>query len=134
MKASRFSEEQIIGVLREHEAGAKTEEVCRVQVPGVNFAHRRGLLMRSLDGLFGEPCPRFSDYSLMTKMQLSVHKAAEERGGNCTLHRRSHLGRRARCRFKLAKVKQFLRLGPAGAAPNAHRPDASSLRALSWPA
>src|ERR1700741_2642146 len=29
MKGSRFSEEQIIGILREHEAGAKTEEVCR---------------------------------------------------------------------------------------------------------
>ena len=29
MKGSRFSEEQTIGVLREHEAGAKTEEVCR---------------------------------------------------------------------------------------------------------
>ena len=29
MKGSRFSEEQIIGVLREHEAGARTEEVCR---------------------------------------------------------------------------------------------------------
>ena len=29
MKGRRFSEEQIIGVLREHEAGAKTEEVCR---------------------------------------------------------------------------------------------------------
>ena len=28
MKGSRFSEEQI-GVLREHEAGAKTEGVCR---------------------------------------------------------------------------------------------------------
>ena len=29
MKGSHFSEEQIIAVLREHEAGAKTEEVCR---------------------------------------------------------------------------------------------------------
>lgn len=29
MKGTRFSEEQIIGVLREQEAGAKTQEVCR---------------------------------------------------------------------------------------------------------
>ena len=29
MKERRCSEEQIIGVLREHEAGARTEEVCR---------------------------------------------------------------------------------------------------------
>ena len=29
MKRSRFSEEQIIGVLKEHEAGAKTADVCR---------------------------------------------------------------------------------------------------------
>lgn len=29
MKRSRFSEEQIIGLLREQEAGAKTAEVCR---------------------------------------------------------------------------------------------------------
>jgi putative transposase len=29
MKRSRFNEEQIIAILREQEAGARTEEVCR---------------------------------------------------------------------------------------------------------
>jgi hypothetical protein len=29
MNGSRFSEEQIIGILKEHEAGASTSEVCR---------------------------------------------------------------------------------------------------------
>lgn len=29
MKRNRFTEEQIIGILREHEAGAKTADICR---------------------------------------------------------------------------------------------------------
>ena len=29
MKRSRFTEEQIIGILREHQAGAKTADICR---------------------------------------------------------------------------------------------------------
>ena len=29
MRQSRFSDEQIIAILREHEAGAKTADVCR---------------------------------------------------------------------------------------------------------
>jgi putative transposase len=29
MKRTRFTEEQIIGILREHEAGAPTSDVCR---------------------------------------------------------------------------------------------------------
>lgn len=29
MKKKRFTEEQIIGILKEHEAGAKVEDICR---------------------------------------------------------------------------------------------------------
>jgi hypothetical protein len=40
MRASRFSEEQIVGILREQEAGAKTPEVCRRH--GISDATPRG--------------------------------------------------------------------------------------------
>ncbi|KFI28424.1 transposase [Haematobacter massiliensis] len=29
MKHKRFSDEQVIGVLKEHEAGAKADDICR---------------------------------------------------------------------------------------------------------
>jgi len=43
MKGNRFSEEQIIGILREHDAGAKTTDLC-----GVTGSRMR--LSTSMDG------------------------------------------------------------------------------------
>ena len=43
MKASRFTEEQIIGILREQETGAKTADVCRKHgVSGATFYKWKG--------------------------------------------------------------------------------------------
>lgn len=43
MKPSRFTEEQIIGIPTEHEAGAKTGDVCRKHgISGATFHKRKG--------------------------------------------------------------------------------------------
>lgn len=71
MKGSPFSEEQIIGILREHETGASTEEVCR----------RHGISSATFYNLW--TAPRWQDrLSVLTEIDcnLSSIKRAPQDG------------------------------------------------------
>jgi len=48
MRKSGFSEEQMIGVVREQEAGARTEEVCRRHGISTTTLLHRGAWRRSV--------------------------------------------------------------------------------------
>jgi hypothetical protein len=52
MKAKRFSEEQIIGVLKEAEAGANTKDLCRKHGISTALLQLEGQIRRH-DGLRG---------------------------------------------------------------------------------
>ena len=43
MKHKRFSDEQVIGVLKEHEAGAKVDDICRRDHPHGGGDHLESL-------------------------------------------------------------------------------------------
>ena len=50
MKRTRFTEEQIIGILREHEAGAATSDVCRKHgISSATFYKWKAKRLRSLE-------------------------------------------------------------------------------------
>jgi hypothetical protein len=62
MKRSRFSEEQIIGILKKHEAGVAVADLCLALVADTSFSGRR--VARELDNIIrqrGQPETIVSD-------------------------------------------------------------------------
>src|SRR5262249_48861228 len=77
MKPSRFTEEQIIGILLEHEAGARTADVCRKHgISSATFYKWKG----KYGGLEVSDAKRLDRLARSTRDLLNVIAAVAERG------------------------------------------------------
>ena len=77
MKRKRFTEEQIIGVLKESEAGAKTDDICRRQgVSSATFYSWR----KKYGGMDASEAKRKAVGVLMSEMGLSERRACRITG------------------------------------------------------
>jgi putative transposase len=83
MKRARFTEEQIIGVLREHEAGAKTVDLARK--PGVSEAtlYNGKAKYGGMDAPEAKRLKQLEDENAELKKPLSVPSACEDGAQGC---------------------------------------------------
>ena len=102
MKKSRFSEEQIIGILKQHEAGVKTADLCREH--GISAATFYGWKQKfgGMDVSEARRLKALEDENLRLKLlvaDLSLHGEMlktfrRKTGGACQSERRCCAGSR----------------------------------------
>lgn len=101
MKRSRFSEEQIIAILHEQEAGAKTAEICRKHgVSGATF-YKWKARYGGMDVSDARRLRALEDENARLKKLRRLH--AEER-----LQMRRRGGRKWALAVKMTRIGQFL--------------------------
>jgi hypothetical protein len=88
MRKSRFTEEQIIGILREHEAGSKAGELSPLRAT-INTVIIASLRHRILILLAAQLSPKLSRYMRLRSTTASSNKtrSAFHRKRNGTMHR-----------------------------------------------
>src|SRR5205823_14093183 len=76
MKRSRFNEEQIIAILQEQEAGAKTADVCRKHgISGATFYKWKG----KFGGILDAVCERAGSFRFSAMEPHNVAKLRDEK-------------------------------------------------------